>query len=368
LRTACLLGAAVVLPLVASAAVAREQERVLESSRYLGRGNTFVAGYDSDEATRGNPATLGEANVKFQLRWLQLDLMVGENSLDSVQDVSELDGEESAVSVLNTFEDKFGKRQYLRVQAVPLAMRILKFEMMPFFTTSNYVDMRLPTTPELQFRSDTMAGVAFAFGYSVSAAWSLGMTVRPAHRTVFAGDVAFADLLNFIDDEDASLEDLFEKEEGLQVGVDVGTIWRPAKDWRFGLLVENLGYAGNQGDFEAPPDPYQQRVDLGLNYRVDWKPWHWDVLVDAQDLVNPEQYDWFRLLHVGTEIGRSYISRDHDIGLLAGLNEGYFTTGGFLDLFIARLQMTYYAVELGEYAGQRRDRRWAITLLSSMTF
>ncbi len=347
---------------------AAEQQRPLESSRFYGRGNTYVAGYDSDEASRANPATLSETQVKFQVRWLQLDLLVGENSLDSVGDISKMSGEDSAVSLLETFEDKFGKRQYARMQISPVSLRILWFEMSPFFSTSNFVDMRLPTIPEVELYSDTLAGMNFSFGFPIGKTLNFGLTLRPAHRTVYSGKMSFGDLIDVIDSDEVELGELFEKREGFQIGWDTGAIWKPTPAWRFGLLVENLGYAGNYGDFKLTPKPYQQRVNLGMNYRVDWKPWHWDTLVDLQDVVNPEQFHYLQLLHVGTEIGRSYISRDHDIGLLAGINEGYLTGGLFVDVFVARLNMSYYAVELGEYPGQRKDRRFGITLLSSMTF
>ncbi len=348
--------------------MAAEQQRPLESSRFHGRGNTYVAAYDSDEASRANPATLSEAQIKFQLRWLQLDLLVGENSLDSIGDMTKMSGEDSAIQLLETFEDKFGKRQYARMQVSPLSMRIMWFEVSPFFSTSNFVDMRLPTTPEVELYSDTMAGMNISFAFAVGKTLNFGLTMRPAHRTVYSGTMSFGDLIDVLDNDEFELEDLFEKREGFQIGWDTGAIWKPTPAWRFGLLVENLGYAGNQGGFKTPPKPYQQRVNLGMNYRVDWKPWHWDTLVDIQDVVNPEQFHYLQLLHVGTELGRSYISRDHDIGLMAGINEGYLTTGAFVDVFIARLNMSYYAVELGEYPGQRKDRRFGITLLSSMTF
>lgn len=354
----------------AGPAVAEEQDRQLESSRFLGRGNTFVAAYDSDEATRANPATLSETNVKFQVRWLQIDGMVGENSVDTFNDVFDFMEEEdsSAVALLQEFSDKFGKRQYARGQISPVGLRVLWFEMSPFAASSNYVDMRVPTTPEVLFRSDTSIGMNLAFGMPIGKSLNVGLGLRPAHRTLYRGNIEFADLLDFIDDDDFELDDLFDKREGFQIGWNVGGIWKPAPAWRFGLLVEDLGYAGNYSDFKDPPPPRQQKIDVGSNYRVDWKPWHWDLSLDLQDVGNPENLNWFRLIHMGSEIGRSYVSRDHDIGLLTGINEGYFTTGAFIDVFITRLTMSYYAVELGEYPGQRKDRRWAITLLSSMTF
>jgi hypothetical protein len=197
---------------------------------------------------------------------------------------------------------------------------------------------------------------------------TLGATLRPMHRNIFSGDASFASVLDFVDSSEMSLTDIFKQQEGFQIGVDVGFIYKPTKETRYGLLVENLGFSGNYSDFQNPPPPMPTKIYLGWLTRIDYKPWHWDFLVDIHDLANDEAYDFFRLVHLGTEIGRSYISRDHDIGLLSGINEGYFTFGTFIDLWITRLNFTYYAVELGEYAGQRKDRRWGLTFLSAMTF
>lgn len=360
----------VVCATLAAEARAAEQERVLESPRFFARGNTFVAASDSDEATRGNPATLAEPKLTFQLRFLQLDLMLGQNTLDSVSDVASIDAEASAVALLDTFRDKFGKRQYGRVQLMPLAMRIHSFEASPFLSSSNFVDMRLPTTPEVQFQSHTMTGLNLSYAMPIGKETVAGLTLRPAHRQRFHGNISFSDLLDFVDSDEFELGDVFEREEGFIVGADLGFIWKPGKEWRFGLVGENLGHAANNGDFQNGTSPLQQRVNLGLDYRMDFKPWYWDWLFDIQNIDQAwaGQLDFYRTLHLGTELGLSYLSRDTDLGVALGVNEGYFTSGLYVDLLIFRLNLAYYAVELGEYAGQRKDRRWGVTLLSSMTF
>jgi hypothetical protein len=347
---------------------ADEQTRTLESPRFLGRGGTYVAGYDSDDASRGNPATLAEPALKFQLRWLQLDAMAGQNAIDSLGDVLEASGEKSAIDVLDTFTDKFGKRQYLRGQASPLAFRVFSFELAPFVSTTNFVDMRVPSLPEVTFSSDTLSGVSLTKAFAIGQTLLVGLTLTPGYRTTYAGEVTFADLLDFVDSDDQELSDLFDERSGMQLGWNAGAIWKPSKEWRFGLLAENVGYTAGIGDADAPPRPSPMRLSTGLSYRIDWKPWAWDWMLDVQDVVNPQQYDYWRLIHLGTELGRTYVSRDNDVGLQLGVNEGYLTAGAFVDAFIARLNLAYYAVELGEYAGQRPDRRWGVTLVSTTTF
>lgn len=350
-------------------AAAEERFRELESTRFFGRGNTYIAAHDSNEATRGNPATLAEPKLSFQVRWGQLDLFLGENTLDTVSDIASVKPGDSAVSLLENFSDKFGKRQYGRLQGNAFSVRVMSFELSPVLSTINYVDPRVKPTPDVEIYSDTYAGAHIAFGLAASKELFVGFNLRPLHRTLFHGEMKFADVMDFVDNSEFSLDDLITKREGLHLGLDIGTIWTPGKHWRFGMLVENLGYAGVMGEFKDPPPPLRQRLGVGMMYR--WalsKKWNWDWFADIQDLTSDGRYNLFRLVQLGTELGTSYFTRDHDLGLMLGVNEGYFTTGAFVDLYLARLSASYYAVELGEYPGQRKDRRFALSLESSVTF
>lgn len=350
-------------------ASSRERMREFESARFYARGNTYIAAMDSNEATRGNPATLAEPKLTFQLRWAQADLFVGENTISTISDLTSLSAGDSAVSLLNTFRDKFGKRQYGRFQLSPLAFRIMSVEVAPVFGATAYVDARLPTTPEVEIYSDSVAGANISFAFAMSKQFFLGATLRPMHRTLFVGEMAFADVMDFVDDSDFSLDDIFQKREGFHLGLDVGGIYTSGKNMRLGFLVENLGYAGIIGDFKNATPEIEQRLGAGMMYR--WalsKAWNWDFLADVHDLTSDGRYNMFRLVHLGTELGTSYFTRDSDLGVALGVNEGYFTMGAFLDAWLARLTFSYYAVELGEYPGQRKDRRYGISLESSMTF
>ena len=348
--------------------MAEEQTRILESPRNLGRGNTFVAALDSDDATKGNPATLAETKLTWQMRWFELGVMPGQNSIDTITDLTSIDGSETAVTLLQKFQDKFGKRQSLRTQIMPVALRIMKFEFSPFLMNNSYVDMRLPTTPEITVHSDTMTGANVAYAFSFGKGFSVGLNVRPMQRYYFSGVLAFADVVDYLPPTSKDISDSMPLKSGTAVGADVGSTWTLNASWRLGALVENLGYTSSMdGGSDAPP-PIPQRVSVGAMYRKAWNPWHLDAFADLQDLGNAMAFNPMRLLHLGGEIGRSLWSRDHDMGLLLGLNEGYFTGGAFLDLWLLRLDLINYAVELGEYPGQRMDRRWGANFRIATTW
>ena len=352
-----------------TAIFASERYRILESTRFFSRGNTFIAANDSDEATSANPATLAEAEkLTWQLRWFQSDFFIGENPTSTINDLVSLTPNDTAIDILNKFSDKFGKRQSGRIQLLPFGLRIFSFELSPFFSTYNFADLRLPTLPEVRFVSDTYTGVNIAYAMKFGSNYSVGLNVRPMSRILFDGDMAFSDVLDFVDSSSMELDDLIKQQEGSLIGVNVGVNYTPNKTDRYGLLIENLGHTSDTGSADNAPPPIPMSVGLGMLKRWNLKSWNLDFLLDIQDIINPNNYNYFRLIHLGTEFGTSLFTRDNDLGILAGINEGYFTTGAYVDFWLAKFTLSYYAVELGEYPGQRKDRRWGLSLHSAMTF
>jgi hypothetical protein len=355
----------------ASARPARE--KYMESARAYGRGGTYIAAYESDEATFLNPATLAEPNGKtVQFRWAQLDGFVGENTVDTISEIADIKpGQTSPVSLLQQFSDKFGKQQYLRFQAAPLGIRILSFDMAPFFSTSNWIDMRVPTTPETWIHSDTFAGANFSLAMGFGKQFYVGITARPFFRTLFDTDLAFAEIMEFEPMGDLKAADVFKLYSGAGVGFDVGTIFTFGKGYRLGMKVADLGgtgYSLSTTDSADQPPIIQPNLSMGIMKRLDYKPWRLDWAVDMQDIMNPDDISYLRTFQGGIELGRAYRTLDNDMGVTLGLHEGYLCFGAFIDMWLVRLDALSYAVEIGEIPGQRQDRRTAFTARSSLYF
>ena len=342
------------------------QERNLESPRTLGKGGVFVGAYDSDDAVRLNPATLADPHkMDFQIRWLEADAFVGQNTISTLSDLLSTNFSSTApVNLLQKFTDKFGQQQYGRIQ-LGAAMRILSFEISPYFRSSNWLDVRVPTLPEAWIYSSTAFGLNIAFAYDFGGL-QVGTNIRPFSQTVFDKNLSFSDVLEFEPLGSRSLADEFKVATGSGIATDIGFIWQITKDSRLGLQIDDVGYTSYSLGATNDPKFIRQRVSLGYYSRGEGKPWHWDWGVDLQDILNPDDIGFLRMLKIGTEFGRSWFTRDLDIGVAAGLNEGYLSMGGFINLWLARLDIVNYGVELGESAGQRQDRRWAYTLRTSM--
>ena len=66
-----------------------------------------------------------------------------------------------------------------------------------------------------------------------------------------------------------------------------------------------------------------------------------------------EDEDFGKRLHVGVEFQLPMI-----LSLRAGLNQGYYTLGATVDVWVFQFDFATYGEEVGTYAGQREDRRY----------
>jgi hypothetical protein len=307
----------------------------------------------------------------MQLRPLQIDAMVGENSLDTIADLVKITNVDDSLGFLRAFDDKFGKRQYLRGQLTTLGFRWRWFEFQPFGSNASWLELRNPTTPEASFASDTFAGAQLSFGFPLVPQLLVGATLRSISRISIAGTMGFTDIFEFVPPSTMTFDDYAPLEKGQGYGADLGMIWRPTPLLRLGLTVQNIGDTAFEGsDPNKNPPALKQSIKLGTFYRWKFGAWDLDLMGDFVDLMNREGQNLTRLTRLGAEFGRTLYggSKDHDFGLTAGLNEGYLSAGAFIDAWVMRFDVSHYAVELGELPGQRIDRRWAVSLQSNISF
>ena len=364
-RVAALL---TLLPYGLSPVFASEQPSLFQSTRAQGRGGTFVAANDSDEANYLNPATLAEADISYQLRLWHADGLVGENSINTISDLLSLATTSDGFGVLRKFEDKFGQKQYMQGQFSFLAQRFGSVEITPFAISRSWLEMRNEEIPMMQWESDTMTGLGITYALKLDATLALGITFRPLYRWYIAGDITSTDLMEFLPPAEIKFEEFTPLVSGFALGGDLGAVWAPSKDFRLGLTVQNVGDSNYTQDFGTEPPPIRQIISLGMLSR--YQIWRFDLdwFLDYQGVTNRDGINMLRLLHTGLELGMNYISRDHDVGLTMGINEGFLTFGGFLDLVLFRLDISNYGVERGVYPGDRLERRWLVAARSTMTF
>jgi hypothetical protein len=159
--------------------------------------------------------------------------------------------------------------------------------------------------------------------------------------------------------KDSSVKDLRSKylRRGTGIGGDLGFLYKMSGNLkpRLGVMIHNMG--GTNYKWPVPktskgPDSDKQTVDVGLSVAPGTKRSYSTLAVDLHDATNSSESVIYKRLHLGARI-----SFDNVFGLMAGLNQGYPTYGGFLDLKLVRVEGGVYSEELGELPGDRKSRR-----------
>ncbi len=336
------------------------QDNLFESTRYSGRGGAGVASYDSNAASRFNPASMTERNIAFQLRPVEFEAFYGTNGVNKI---GELAGDNE---IVQTAQSLIGTNVNGRAELGLLSMRFGSFEVSPFVVADGIGDFRNPALPEVYYKVDVVGGMNLSYSWNFTKQVLIGVTMRPFNRWYVSDQLTVIDVL----DRD-SLSSEIPIRSGFGLGADLGTVWSPDKDFRVAMAILNIGDAGYFQDTGSEPPVIQQKVNVGVLKRFELFGGHLDSFVDGQGIVNRGGVNLTRLVHIGFEQGWCVYGKkvcDHDFGFLLGVNEGYGTAGFFADLFIARLELASYSVELGETPGQRPDQRFAVSLTSSLTF
>lgn len=347
---------------------ASEQSWLFDSARVWGRGRTYVAAYESDESSRFNAAALGESDVSFQLRPLQLDFFVGKNTTSTFNDLLSAAGSNDAFSVLRKFDDKFGQLQYFKAQGSFFSLRFGSFEISPFGLNDAFLKLELPPSPEMSWKVDSVVGLNLSYGFELKQDMFIGLTLRPLYRWYIEGKVAFADIVELLGPTSTRFEDFTPLVSAAAVGGDLGFIWNLSPGFRWGVTVRNIGDTSATSDFEETPPAIRQNISTGLLSRSSLGGIaDLDLYLDIHSLTNRDGLNLLRLINTGFELGSSVFSRDHDFGVLGGISEGYASLGAFFDLYFLRVDITSYGIETGIESGQLQDRRWAISGRSSLT-
>jgi hypothetical protein len=203
---------------------------------------------------------------------------------------------------------------------------------------------------DFAFRGDTQLMASFSGGTDelLPGRLAAGISVKYLNRWVSS---KVKSLAGFGGDEE------FDVYRASSFGVDLGAAYQATPRLLVGaawydLFSSELKWTLKNGTGENPPA--DERIEprfrigaayyppLGLGFLLK------DVVV-AFDINEPFDGDvtFFKKLHFGASASVTPV-----VKIRAGLNQGYPTLGGGLDLAVVRLDYVFYGEELGQYAGQ----------------
>jgi hypothetical protein len=328
--------------------MAAEYPYIYKGFRPMGMGGAFVAVSNDANALFYNPAGLADID-SIHASVFGLEIEIGENSWGLIKDAMDTDFGNAAESA-QFLRDHMGDRSHLGIAIVP-SYSMPRFAVTILGTGRMDLEVRDSQYPKLDVNvvSDTGLGAGYAHPF-LDNTLLVGASAKYIHRQSLTQEYTVADLSDELSD---TIKDDLEKGNGILV--DLGVIYRLSKfqfaNTRLGISANNL-FGGGLGDAADAT----QHVDIGFAQDLDLKVTNATFAVDYVDIFNQfdQDSDMAKRLRLGVECKFLDV-----VNVRAGLYQGYLTAGLNLEARIVRLDLLTYAEEIGAYAGQRVDRRYA---------
>lgn len=325
---------------------AAELPTLYRGIRPLGMGGAFITLSDDENAMFYNPAGLNDVEGFGGFELLNPLVEISKDSIDLYKDLQDIDSDDTAqvTDLLNRF---IGQHQHLRTSLFPnlifhnfgigaLGQATLDAEIRnranPIVITDAKVDVGL------------LASVAYGLFDKKLQIGATGKFIqrRGILKTFTAVDIA-SENFDPLEDVDESKND-FAFDLGAKINIDIPVI-KPS----FGVVLQNI----TDLDFDQL-GKLPQQLNIGLSINPDFWIIKSTLALEIDDITKEldTDDDIYKRVHIGAEVRFPTI-----LAVRAGFNQGYWTAGVTLDVWILKIAYATYAEEVGAVAGQRDDRR-----------
>ena len=338
----------ILIVFASSLCLAAEYPYIYKGFRPMGMGGAFVAVSNDANALFYNPAGLADIE-NIQASIFGIEIEVGKNTTGLIKDALDTDFGNATESA-QFLRDHMGDSSHLGLAIVP-NYSMPRFALTILGTGRMDMEVRDRQYPKLDVNviSDIGLGAGYAHPF-LDNNLLVGASAKYIHRQSLTQEYTVADLSDKLSD---TIKDDLKKGNGILV--DLGVIYKLSKfqfaNSRVGISANNL-FGGGLGDAADAT----QHIDIGFAQDLDLNVTKATFAIDYIDIFNQfdQDSDIAKRLRLGAECKFLDI-----IFVRAGLYQGYFTAGLNLEARIVRLDLLTYAEEIGAYAGQRVDRRYA---------
>ncbi|TAJ97901.1 MAG: hypothetical protein EPO39_18865 [Candidatus Manganitrophaceae bacterium] len=328
-------------------AAAEELPNLFRGIRPLGMGGAFITLSDDENAMFYNPAGLNDVSGFGGVGLLNPLFEVSQNSNSLYQDLSDLDTDSEA-EVADFLSKMVGEHQHARVA------------LLPHFYMHNFAIGALgqgTLDMEIRNRANPVAETKINFdaGLLVSAAWGFfdqGVQIGATGKYIKRDGISHVYTVPEI--AASNFDPIDQREKESDSAFDIGTKFNfktPLKP-SVALVVQNI----TDLDFKEL-GVIPQQVNIGAAINPDFWILKTTFAVEIDDLTKnvDSDKDLMKRTHFGAEFRFPKV-----FSVRAGLSGGYLSAGFGIDLWILSISGATYAEEIGAFAGQRSDRRYAV--------
>ena len=318
------------------------------SVRALGMGNAYISVVDDAYSLFYNPARLAFVDgMNFRL----MDLYATASDPTELTDL--IDSQSSSDDLGAVLDPFFGKNVAGGLGG-RAAFAMPRLGLALYGDTQVGIDLTNPVLPDLDLRAVVDYGGVVGVAIPVFPFVNLGIAIKKVFRQGGTLDIGAATVGEL--DLDAITEEINRK--GSALGMDLGlTVSVPGPfDIAASFAWKNVGglsFSHDSGPGKPPSE--KDEMILGVAAGVDLALIGVTAALDYKHL-NNNDVQLGQKVHLGVEI--NFLNMD----FRAGLNQGYYTLGYGLGLGLIDIDLATYGVEVGEFPGQKEDRRYALQI------
>ena len=319
------------------------------SVRAVGMGNAYTAIVNDADSLFYNPAGLAEVEgFTFTI----MDPHAGAGGLDAYNAFQDFNSSTSSNFATN-FNKLYNKPVWIGGGA-KTALAFPGFAAAGFASADGSALLLNPAAPTLTLNYFGDYGVAVGLGFDmIPKILKFGVSGRRLNRTGNNLDFGPSKLAQL------STSDVKEqlKSRGTGYGIDMGmrlTLPTPIKPSISAVWRNAGGVSFTHDEGPSAPPRIQDEVIVGAALGIALPPFFSFTPAVDYRYVLQDKVQIGNKLHVGAEL--QFLIFD----VRAGLNQGYYSAGAGVNLGVIKVDAATYGVELGEYPGQREDRRYMV--------
>jgi hypothetical protein len=345
----------VLILIISSNANAIEYNRLYRGVRPMGMGGAFTAVADDENALYYNPAGLA-LNQTFHMGLFNPIAGLSKDTYDLIN--TDFDNFDDAAALEVFMRDFVGTYQHAQLGLFPyigFTSDNVGIMMAGFANVQIGASVRNLADPYLDTRIffDYGAYVGAGFNVAEDNSFKIGVAAKFITRKNVIEKFYSSQLSD--DEFEDKLEDEYMK-EGDGVSADIGFIYSMGDTFKLNIaaVAQNVPEM-DMGDAED----IKTIVNAGFALITDLSFAKFTLAADFRDVAmnDGEDDDIGKRLHVGAEFRFNYL-----LAVRAGFNQGYYTLGATVDIWVIRIDAATYGEEVGAYAGQREDRRYLLQI------
>lgn len=325
-----------------------------QSIRALGMGNAYTAVVDDGDSLFYNPAGLGR-NQEINLRIINLNLgLNGQDAYNAAQEITK-----STATGIDRFSGIFGQQLWIGTSG-KVTLTTPRFGVGIYDSGFAGIELKNPILPYFNVNYINDYGLVVGGAAAIGPQSFFGMNFKRINRSGASEEFGVS---SFLDGKTDSIQSNLNK-KGVGYGADLGFVWQitaPLNPVISGVW-KDIGTTTflKEPNIEKPPRITDEQI-LGVATSFDTLLFGMTAAIDIKH-INATTETISKKVHMGLEFDLPFID------IRGGFSQGYYSLGVSLDLFILQMDLAYYGVELGEYAGQDQDRRIQLAITMDLGF